>query len=56
MKQPSQRELTRRRIRWQQGASQAADEAHSKKAGYQFRPKPSMPKMPWDDQPKDADE
>lgn len=49
-------EKKRRRIRWQQGASQAADDAHSKKAGYNTRPKPSMPKMPWDDESKDNTE
>jgi len=52
MKQPSKRELTRRRIRWQQHAAQSADKAYSKKAGYQLRPQPSMPKMPWDDETK----
>lgn len=52
MKKPSKRELIRRHIRWQQHAAQSADKAYSKKAGYQLRPQPSLPKMPWDDQPE----
>ena len=44
-------ETKRRHIRWQQRSADAAHEAHSKKAGYDTRPKPSMPKMPWDDEP-----
>ena len=44
-------EKKRRDIRRRQHAASSADAAYSKKGGYNTRPKPSMPKMPWDDEP-----